>query len=330
MKKLFLYTFLLIPVIAFSQRSSNQLKFKSNSSAQRTPRYRHENNIQQYQYDDANIIQTLQKNEMLLECSVLMNVKADSYLAIFNLTQVGETAQQADEFINKRADAFVQALSKLGITPADVYSDMIYLIPIFEYETEKRLFSKTYNEVPKGFETQKNLHIRFKKSELIDDIVTLAAANEIYDLVTIEYFVKDSKAIYDSIRTQAIDYIAKNAGKLKKTGINLEGEFRIASENSSVVYPESQYADYEAFVSQSLDAAKNKAVVNMRKPKSVAYNKLPYNEFDIVINPEFMEPVVQFTYNLKIKYTLNDDKVKPKDNYYIIDSGGNIKPIQVK
>jgi uncharacterized protein YggE len=254
-------------------------------------------------------------------------VKADSYMAIFNLTQVGASAKEADELLNARISSFIKATGTLGIQESDIHIDMIYLIPIFEYETEKRLFSKTYNEVPKGFEMQKNLHIRFKKSDLVDDLVTIAASNEIYDLVSIEYFVKDAKAIYDTLRTQAIDFIAKNAAKFKKLGLLLDGEFRVVAENSAVTYPEEQYSDYESFVSQSLDAAKNKAVTSMRKPKTVAYNKLSYADFDIVINPEFLEPVAQFTYKIQVKYTLHDEKAEIKNNYYIIDSAGNLKQI---
>lgn len=348
MKTFVTFIVLIILVInqVLAQHSSNQMKFKtSNIGAQqiRTPRYRHDvtGSVERgYSEDERSQITSSQNstpsmvaqstNEMILECSALINVKADSYLAIFNLTQVGETAQDADAQINKRASAFIEALKTLGIQPANVYSDMIYLIPIFEYETEKRLFSKTYNEVPKGFEMQKNLHIRFKKSDLVDDIVTLAAASEIYDLVTVEYFVKDCEAYYDTIRTQAADFIAKNAVRLKKVGLNLDNEFRTVAENSAVVYPESQYSDYESFVSQSLDAAKNKTVTTMRKPKTVAYNKLSYNDFDIVLHPEFLEPVVQYTYKLQVKYTLNKEKLEPKNNYFIVDPAGNMKQLQIK
>jgi len=207
---------------------------------------------------------------------------------------------------------------------------MIYLIPIYNYEMEKKLFSKTYNEVPKGFEMQKNLHIRFKDANVIDDIVTLAANNEIYDLVTIEYFVKDSQSIYDSMRNKAINYLARNVKKFEKLGLKVDGEFRVLDEKSGVTYPEGQYSDYDAFVSQSLDAARDKTVTSIRKPKTVAYNKLSYEAFDLVINPEFLEPVVQFTYELHVNYTLNKEKLEPKNHYMIIDNNGNLKELPIK
>lgn len=317
-----------------AQHNDNQQEFRKKSVT--APRYRNDNNLQLNYSNRSNIAQSQEmpligaSDEVVLDCAALMNVKADSYLAIFNMTQVGNTAKDADDLIAGRAQPFVESLRSIGIQPSDIYSDMIYLIPIFNYEVEKKLFSKTYNEVPKGFEMQKNLHIRFKDANQVDDIVTLAAANEIYDLVTIEYFVKDPQVVYDSLRNRSIAYLSRNIRKFEKLGLKLDGEFRVLAENSGVIYPESQYSDYNAFVSQSLDAARDKTVTMIRKPKTVAYNKLSYEAFDIVINPEFLEPVVQYTYKIQIKYTLNKDKLEPKNHYFIVDPNGNMKELSVK
>lgn len=332
MKNTFALLFLVVTFAATAQHSTNQREFKK---ATRTPRYRHDDSPNQGYYN-SNIAQQNQLvmptpgNEMVMECSALMNVKADSYLAIFNLTQMATTAKEADEIMSKRSAPFIEGMKALGINAADVYEDMIYLIPIYHFEVEKKLFSKTYNEVPKGFEMQKNLHVRFRDAKLIRELVTLAATNEIYDLVTVEYFVNNSQAIYDSLRTRSISYLASNVKKFEKLGLKVEGEFKIASENAGVVYPESQYTEYEAFVSQSLDAARDKSVTTMRKAQTVAYNKLDYNAFDIVINPQFLEPVVQFTYKLSLKYTLNNDKLQPKNHYLMVDSNGNVKDLPIK
>jgi len=306
--------------------------------AVRTPRYREEVNPSYDRFSgdtqlkniDENNSNNADANTMTLKCSAMMNVKADSYLAIFNLTQMGNTGKEADEIIAKRTQPFIESLKALGIAASDVYVDMIYLIPIYNYEVEKKLFSKTYNEVPKGFEMQKNLHIRFKEANLIDDIVTLAAVNEIYDLVTVEYFVRNSQAPYDTLRNRAVKYLAGNAKRFEKLGLKLDGEFRILSEKSEVSYPEGQYTDYDAFVSQSLEAARDKTVTTIRKPKTVAYNKLSYESFDIVINPEFLEPVVQYTYEVRVSYTLDKEKLEPKNHYFIVDNNGALKELQIK
>lgn len=317
----------------YAQRSANQLNFKKVRSIEASQDFyqnSNQNTLQNTNYNNNKNSFIVNDHEVILECDALMNVKAESYLLIFNLTQVAQSAKEADELINKRISSFVEALATLGIKPGDLHQDMIYLIPVFEFAVEKKLFSKTYNEVPKGFEMQKNIHVKFKRSDLVDDIVTLAATNEIYDLVTIEYFIKNQHLVFDSLRSASINYLDKNARKLEKLGIDLEEPHTTLVEQSNIIYPEDRYSDYESFVSQSLQEAKDKDVTTLRKPKTVAYNKLPYNQFDIVINPEFLEPVVQFTYKLKVRYSLEKEKSKPLNHYYLVDSNGNLKEILLK
>lgn len=310
----------------YAQHSENQVNFRKKAVV-RTPRYRHDDdNNEVAQQGD---FKPLAKNEVALKCSALMNVKADSYLAIFNLTQVATTAKEADELINKRIQSFFDNLKNQGLSSSDFYVDMVYLIPVFEFEVSKKFFSKTYNEVPKGFEMQKNVHIKFKGSNMIDKIVTTASLSEIYDLVTVEYFVNNPSGIYDSLRAAAHQHIRANVARLKNSGVNLAEHFSSLQEETDVVYPESRYSDYEAFVTQSLEAARNATVTTVRKPKTVAYNKLGYDEFDIVINAAFTEPVVQYTYDLTMKYVL-PDKTGDKNKYFIIDGNGNLKEVLIK
>jgi uncharacterized protein YggE len=329
--KMIKYIAILLSLLSFyelqSQHSENQVKFRE-SKVVRTPRYR---NFQpQNSESDETLFDLNTTNLVQLKCSALMNVRAESFLAIFNLTQVAATAKEADEVINKRIQSFQDNLKNLGISSSDIHIDMVYLIPVFEFEVSKKLFSRTYNEVPKGFEMQKNVHVKFKGSHLIDKIVTTASLSEIYDLVTIEYFVNNPSRIYDSLRMAAHKYIQSNLARLKSTGVNLSEHFSSLQEDTDVTYPESRYSDYEAFVSQSLEAAKGSGnVTTMRKPKTVAYNKLGYDDYDIVINAEFTEPVVQYTYDLRMNYVL-PDKLGNKNKYFIIDSNGNLKEVIIK
>lgn len=275
-------------------------------------------------------------NQLVLRCSGLMNVHASSFLAIFNLTQVATTAKEAEELTNKRIQGFIENLKSIGIPESDIYIDMVYLIPVFEFDMTKKLFSKTYTEVPRGFEMQKNIHIKIKKPSLISNVVTLASVNEIYDLVNLEYFVENPIHAYDSLRAEAGKFIKRNTEHLKKMGVRFSEESPLFSENSRVIYPDSRYIDFEPFVSQSLDAARNTTITTVRKPKTVAYSKLSYEDFDIVINPEFTEPVVQYVYTLTMRYTTPEKKKEEEkaaalpttDNrYFILDKDGQLKTV---
>jgi uncharacterized protein YggE len=264
---------------------------------------------------------------VLLNTRVLMNVRADSYTAIFHLTQVGETAADADKFINERIDGLKAALKGLGVASEDIETDIISLVPIFEYELEKKIFSKKYNEVPKGFELKKNIHVRYTKSTMLDKIVTAAAQHEIYDLVKVDYFIKNMEAVYDQMRAAAMLNHKKKVEQQKQLGIDLTETHRVASDASTVTFPLECYDVYQAFSAVSLD--KGKLGKPAEKPTSYYYNAITPKGYDVVINSEIVEPVVQFTYDLKVKFLVQPPVKEVKQpevikKFFIIGENGSI------
>lgn len=275
-------------------------------------------------------------NVMTFEVKCLYNAKADAYTALFNVVQVGKDAAQADDLMGLRLSNFINTMTNGGIAREDIFVDMVSFVPVFEMkEGEARLFSKTYQEVPAGFELQKNVHVRFTKGEMLDKVVSIATQNEIFDLVKIDYFVNDNEKIYDTMRGRAVEQIKHKVADYAKIGLRLDTMEHVLAESKSATYPAERYQRYKAFAGQSLDAAKKKAAADIktiRKPLSIYYNKLPYNDFDIIINPTILEPAVQFTYSLKVQYTYIKEKPQPKTikYFYTISPTGDLKAFDVK
>lgn len=271
---------------------------------------------------------------MIFEANALYNAKASSYIAIFNMTQLGKTAQDASQLMSNRFGNFVKGLSAIGITPGQLFLDMVSMSPIFEYEEEKKLFSKTFTEVPKSVELKKNIHVHYKNAKLLDRIVEIATQNEIYDLIKIDYFVEKTETIYDQLRERSVAYLNKKLASFRKLGIKLDTNYRVIAENSSVSSPIENYASYFVLSSTPHHISKrNKANVRqLRKPSTRFYNQIPYKKFDIIINPVVTEPVVQYSYNLKIKYLIREspkDKKKVVKKYYLVTPDGTVKTLNV-
>jgi len=115
----------------FSQRNDNQIQFKTKSSSNykvtvqdanrsidqknvlkgETYQWNYNANDEKNIYDVSKVSQSRQyfakDNEIYLGVSALMNVKADRFLAVFNITQVGETAAKADELSSARTNSFI-------------------------------------------------------------------------------------------------------------------------------------------------------------------------------------------------------------------------------
>ncbi len=269
-------------------------------------------------------------NEFTIIVNGLMNLVADDYTAIFNIVQVGETIEATDQMMANRISVFKHRLALSGFDTNEVRIDMISFVPRFDIQTETKLFSKTYNEVPAGYEMQKNISVHFKKSAMMDGIMTAATYAEIYDIVKVDYFVSNLQQQLDSLRLKCLQEVKAKVKSYEKLGFKFDTLRKIMSDNFSTIYPQTRYFNYQAFSRPSLNAAKKKnsslpLVNEAPKTTSKFYSQLSYDLYDLVINPVVTEPVVQLSYSVSVKYFFKEDEDKPKDKFYIITPTGDAK-----
>ena len=279
---------------------------------------------------------TIQGNVLVLEVNAMMNMKADSYLAIFHVTQLGQSAEEADSLMNERIDGVLRRVMEHGVKEKDVFTDMLSFIPVYELEATRKLFSKTYQEVPAGFEIQKNIHIRFTDARVLDKLVTAAATEEIYDLVKVDFFVAQQSACYDTLRMFATKLLQQKLANFEKLGLKVEESHRLAAEKNGAYFPLDRYTTYQSRTQSSLNSRRKGQLVNdIRKSNTHFYNKVPYGNFDIVLHAEITEPPVQYTYNLTLQCQLPEawaDKkkdVKEIIKYLWITQEGEVKELTV-
>ncbi len=277
---------------------------------------------------------TIQGNVLVLEVNAMMNMRADSYLAIFNITQLGQTAEEADSLMNGRINGLVQRVKAQGVKEKDVFTDMLSFVPVYELETTRKLFSKSYQEVPAGFEIQKNIHIRFTDARILDKLVTAAAKEEIYDLVKVDFFVDKQSASFDTLRMFATKLMQQKLDNFEKLGLKVEESHRMGAEKNGAYFPLDRYTTYQSRTQSSLNSRRRGQIVNdVKKSNTLFYNKVPYGNFDIVLHAEITEPPVQYTYNLTLQCQLPEafakKDVKEIIKYMWITDKGEVKELKV-
>lgn len=324
----FLFIYSLLPVTnLFAQAVGNSMYGNDN-------RYMYQNVEELNWQNSFNVTREtlLDENSISFEVNGLFNRKADAYLAIFNMTQIGENASVANDLLNTRYQNFVNEVASAGVKPEDVFLDMVSQVPIYELEVTKKFFSKTYNEVPKGFELQKNIHVKFNKGEVLDKILTAAAKHEIYDLIKVDYFVENTSTVYETLRDSVIAFAKRKTNDYKDLKVNLDTVYRVLAEQTSVTFPIDRYSKYTPASSSSIEAVgKKSGVTEIRKPTVMFYNKLSYHNFDVVINPVVIEPVVQYTCKIKMRYSMKKPvETKVQNHYKIITPTGDVKTIEIK
>ncbi|MBN2681274.1 MAG: hypothetical protein JXR58_02090 [Bacteroidales bacterium] len=278
-----------------------------------------------------------------LSAEILMNIPASSYTVIFSATQNGATAIEADSLMNVRLKIVEQELLAIGIKKSDMHVDLISFVPTYSMVLEEKKFSKTANELPIGFQLKKNIHIIITNYDLLGLMTTIMAKSEIYDIVKVDYNLDNLKQHFQTIRNEAIDVIKLKQKDYEKMGLNITIENMYDGFNAT--YPLERYASYTAYYTGSSieeikvakkrkqEAAKNtvvsgkNATVNINifdiqeeddtefivkysdKNKTIYYNKIPYNQFDMVLNADVAEPQIQIVYSLKARYRVENLEV---------------------
>lgn len=268
-----------------------------------------------------------------IKADVMMNVKPSSYTAIFSLTQNADDMTKVDSVADIRINRMIAALRSNPSIKFEYHVDFISLVPRYKTVTEEKRFSKTVNEVPDGFEMKKNIHVLFFEHDHLSDIIAAAGKAEVYECVKVEYNVKNLDDVYDQLRLKAKEVVDEKRVKREAIGFSLE--LQSMGENQGAVYPIERYAHYTAFKNGTpehvvLEAKKRQ---DKNQPQTVSYNqqeksptiyyeRIPYNQFDVVMNADVAEPSVQVYYSLQVTYKVlnkEEELLKKEDRALTVE-----------
>lgn len=324
--------------IAFSQVSGNAQwnennRFKQNSSYQKAAKFKtkgkneapmaYTNGDGTDDYIDNQLMNTITNNQstyvtpfylnpngddFVIKVNVLYNALPNNYTAIFHINQAGKKVQELDSLMQQRVSKLVNLASKIGIKRDQFYLDMIALVPIFSQE--KRIFSRSYIQVPKGFEMQKNLHVRYTQPEQLDQLFSMAAQCEIYDLIKVEYQYDSTELAFNTMRERASAFLTKKTKNLQKMGIHLDTAYRRLVEQQNQFFPVDQYKPYNPIAVSALEDESNDAskVSAPQTRSTLFYNQISTDGFDIIINPSPLKPGLQLVYSMEMHYHVNPPK----------------------
>ena len=257
----------------------------------------------------------------------LANIKADAYVAIFNITQTGNTAEEVNSLVEERIAKITEKLKEKNFS---LMIDMISFVPIYAYEAEKKLFSKrTYNEIPAGFELKKNLHIKYTTPNDLNYLIALLAGAEIYDLIRVDYFSSNLEKTKKDLMIRSKEILMDKLKTYSQiTGIKIDSSDLQLADGYKVVVPVESYRSYQAYSNSSLKLNGTENVNQVNKATTLYYQPVIDKEFDFVINPVILEPVIQVLYEIKIR-------VKPKEKisgkeYILITKDGNVKSLSLE
>lgn len=287
--------------ICFAQASGNAAYSQSGGNTRARQNERSKHVLQQGELPPS-------ATSMFLEASVLMNVKADEYVAVFGVLQEGGTVAECNQKMDATVGEFLGELKQLGIGGDDVYVDFAAQNKIYGFQVTGSIA----REKLVGFELKKNVAVHYKNKLLLDRLVIAASRAKIFDLIKVDYVVRDPSIIQGKLMDDAAQVIKQKAATYERLlGIKLQPPVQVYAEKPSIYFPTEMYDSYTASESEEMSSDSDRqkyTIQGARKSRTFFFNGLNADGFDHVTNPVVIEPVVQFTLYLKVKYEIEPTK----------------------
>jgi uncharacterized protein YggE len=286
--------------ICFAQASGNAAYSQSSGNSRAKQNERNKRVLQQGELPPS--------GTMFIEANVLMNVKADEYVAVFGVLQEGGTVTECNQKMDATVGEFLGELKALRIPGDDVYVDFAAQNKIYGFQ----VIGSIAKEKLVGFELKKNVAVHYKDSLLLDKLVIAASKAKIFDLIKVDYLVKDPATVQGKLMDDAAQVIKQKAAMYERLlGIKLQPPAQVYAEKPSIYFPSEMYDSYAASESEEISSDSDRqkyTIQGARKSRTFYFNGLNGDGFDHVTNTVIIEPVVQFTLYLKVKYEIEPIK----------------------
>jgi len=226
------------------------------------------------------------------------------YVATFGVNQEGTTPQECLQKMDATIEKFSSGLKALGVGVRDLAVDYVALSKSYGYEVT----SDIAKEKLVGFDLKKNVMVHYTNKATLDKLIAAAATCDVYDLIKVDYIVTDISAVHARLMDAAATIIKrKSAAHARLFGVALKSSPQLLAEKYTAYTPSEMYDSYSALETEEVNSGyyRQKYIVQgARKSRTFYFNGLNARLFDQVINPVVMDPPVQFTLYLKMRYEI--------------------------
>lgn len=282
---------------------------------------------------------TASENMISIATNVIYNAIPDGYHVTYTKSFIGKTVEDVEAQLNTSAINLTKAVQALDITKRDVVVDILSLDPIFNIT-----LSEPSENMPIGFKVTENITFNIKNISTLGALSKKCLEFGIFDLINTEAYLLDSKVIYDTLYSKAVEILEMKKKLCTQIGWSFTGGSTSFVKNKNVIYPNERYLTayagnatlYQHHISE------NTAIKLDRTLDVDNFFNLNLKDADFVFHPDKTIPVIQFCYQLDYTYTklptAGQAKVSKAEKaeeqnkekiFYILDKTGNLKKIEM-
>jgi uncharacterized protein YggE len=278
------------------------------------------------------------ENNISITTKVIYNAIPDGYHVTYTKSFIGKSVADVETQMNAVINNLIKDLQSMDITKKDVVVDIISLDPVFNVS-----LNESNESAPMGYKVTENITFNIKSISTMGALAKKCLDFGIFDLISAEAYLVDSKIIYDSLYNKSVELLEMKKKLCTQIGWAFSGGITTFNKNKDVIYPSERYLSSYASNANLYQhhIAENTAIKLDRTLELDNYFNYNLKDADFVFHGDKTVPVIQFYYQLDYVYTkkpseaeakakaAKEDAQKPEKIFYILDKTGNLKKIEM-
>lgn len=255
------------------------------------------------------------KLEMTYNIRAIANESPTSYVLTLPMSAIGITVEEADSKIKNSLKALTKDLQSLQAD--QIHTEFVSIKPIYKKIVEKSKKSTEpdleIGEERIAYEYRQNVRIVYTQDQQLPKIMLAAAKQNIFEIADIQYRHNKGEKVFANLRNKCIDYMRQNLPQYEDMGFEILDWQRYTEEERIVFYPNENMNVVlsEVVLSQPYITDKINTTVYDRKPSEYKFSKRNgVEDYHIVVNPDLLEPAIQFVYVFKVKIVVPNENQK--------------------
>lgn len=232
-----------------------------------------------------------------------VRVRPTEIRIVLAVTSEGETAQRCRQSIEATVKELRTAWSKLKIAPENIVEDFIAVLPLYEWNLEKRGDVDVGVEKKTGFRMQTNIHLAVSNDATAPAAFTVAFEHGVTDIIAFDYWSRELDEIKVKAREQAVKAARSKSDVL--LGALFDDRPRVINlqEQTTIRYPESLYHSFVNSYDEDVTPAwrRDTPFIRAYRPQNTYYRGL-YTDGDVQSRELPMRPEISVISTVRLYF----------------------------
>jgi uncharacterized protein YggE len=243
-----------------------------------------------------------------------VRVRPTEIRVVLAVTSEGKTAQECQRSVATKVGRLRAAWTNLEIAPKDIVEDFIAILPVYQWELEKRGDVEVGVENKVGFRMQTNIHLSVPNDGKAPVALTAAFEQGVTDIIAFDYWSRELDEIKLKARGQAVKAALSKSDVLLGALFDERPAVINVQEQTTIRYPESLYHSFQNSVDQNVTSSWRRDIPFIRayRPQNTYYRGL-YSDGDVQASELPMHPEISVVSTVRLYFKSPATKNTPTE-----------------